>query len=83
MLLKGRMKVNKLYWLWDFPKPKISMSITIISLLVNFLTIIGSAMNIPFSPEAFDGFIKTIIWIISIVGIYYGRTRKGDITWYG
>ena len=59
------------------------MSVTIVSWIVNVLTGIGTWTGVPFVSGSFDGFVTTVGWIASVLGIYFGRKRIGDITWWG
>ena len=59
------------------------MSITIISwvlLALNWLTV---KFSIPVAPGDLDTTVHTLIAFFTVLGIYWGRYRKGDITWYG
>lgn len=58
-------------------------SLTIASLLVMALTKFLDWAGIQFAPADLDGFVKTIIYIITGIGIWRGRVRIGDITWWG
>ena len=60
------------------------MSKTIIGLVI---TIIGSLAkwfnwNLP-GQEELDQFLAALLALIGIALAWYGRVRKGDITWYG
>lgn len=60
------------------------MSLTIYSLLVVILgRIIGWAGYSTPSEAEIANFLSVSMQIIGAIGIYIGRVRIGDITWYG
>ena len=39
--------------------------------------------DIDVMPEQIEGFISTVVNMGAFLAVWYGRFRKGDITWYG
>lgn len=59
------------------------MSLTIGSWIFTAIDFIFSWGGITITQGEWDSFIKVGVGIISLLGIWYGRYRKGDIKWWG
>lgn len=61
------------------------MSLTIISLLVLILNNLArwAELEVEFVESEVQAAVQALISFFSILGIWYGRVRKGDVTWYG
>lgn len=59
------------------------MSFTIVSLLVGIISTFLTKFNIQYAPEDVTNFVNTLLLIASGIGVWWGRYRHGDITWYG
>ncbi len=59
------------------------MSITILAWLVGVIDGFLVWAGLPVGDDEIGTFVKVSLALISAVGIYFGRYRKGDITWFG
>lgn len=58
-------------------------SLTITSLVVGIIAVILSKIGVQVGGEALTTTVLTIVQIISAIGVYVGRYRKGDISIVG
>ncbi len=60
------------------------MSLTLTSLIVLVIDTLAKWANVSsLDQNAIVGFITTIVWVGSVFGVWLGRYRQGDNTWYG
>jgi hypothetical protein len=60
------------------------MSKTIIGLVITIIGLLAKwfSWNVP-GQEELDQFLTALLTLIGIALAWYGRVRKGDVTWYG
>ena len=59
------------------------MSITITSFAVYFIGRLLTSAGFPIDDTSITHFVSVGLQILGALGIWYGRYRQGDITWYG
>lgn len=59
------------------------MSTTYMGVIVMILSTIVSRMHLSVSDQEIQTTVTTIVTIIGALVAFYGRYKKGDITWYG
>ncbi len=58
-------------------------SLTITSLVVLALTLIFEKMGLEIAQSDLSTTVITIVKIASVIGVWFGRWRIGDINWLG
>jgi len=60
-----------------------NFSVTIVGILVMFLSNIMDSLDLPIVQDDLVATVNTLILLVGGLVAWYGRWRKGDITWYG
>lgn len=60
-----------------------NFSLTTTSLLVFIVTAVFKQADIDISSHEIEEGVAFLVQIAALIGVYWGRFRHGDITWYG
>lgn len=58
-------------------------SLTVSGLVVLVVLKIFDWANVQVAPESVQSFVEVLAGLYAVAAVWYGRWRKGDITWYG
>ena len=59
------------------------MSVTILSLVVFVLSGLLKGAGVDVDDGQLTESVLTLLQVLTAVGVYWGRFRKGDLKWYG
>ena len=59
------------------------MSLTISSLFAFLVGRLLQSTGLPATDESITNFVSVTLQVLSAFGIWFGRWRAGDITWFG